>query len=88
VRAETNMTTRELIDILDPHFEPKPYVGRGTEGKTVVSVESDGTAWDEACFREIRGLPSHYYDWLGKGKVYYWPEHEWPSEGDGLGVRR
>ena len=74
------MTTRELMDTLDPHFEPKPYSGRGMFGKQCVSIHSDGSQWGEACFREIRGLPSYHSDSLGKGYVYYWPDHEWPKD--------
>ncbi len=73
------MTTQELIDILDPHFEVVPYSGRGMDGRECVSVRLDGSQWHDACFRGIRGLPSYHHDALGKGKVIYWPDFELAS---------
>lgn len=86
---------QEVYDQGDIEFNVRSYSGRGMYGKECVAITTDGhtSAWTIALALadlnagniDLYGLGEPREDSMGLGRVYYWPQMEWPAGQDNIG---
>lgn len=86
---------KEVHDQGDIEFDVRSYSGRGMYGKECVAITTDShvSAWTIALAiadmnggnMDLFGLGDPREDSMGLGRVYYWPQLEWPEGVENIG---